>query len=66
MFIELHEYYYRNGTYLTRSLIINKNEISSVFEINEYSYDAVRVCLNGGRYHDVKETYNEIVEKIMK
>ena len=68
MFIELNEWYYDTDYhgYYTRLLAVNPIDISSIFEINERAYDAVRICMKNGRYHDVKETYKEILEKLTK
>lgn len=65
MFIELQEYYYRNGAYLTKPLLLNANEISSIIEDDGHGYVRGRtVVMNNRKAYFVKDSYNEIMRKI--
>ena len=71
MFIQLHEYYYDTHChgYITRPLAINTDEISDFHDTDEVDRgycDAVKISLKNGRTYDVKESYKEIMEKIIK
>ena len=64
-FIELHEYYYHNGAYLTKPLMCNVNEISNVSEGNDKYIDTTYITMVNGKSYRVKETYKEIIQEIM-
>ena len=65
MFIELQEYYYRGGGYLTKPLLLNVDEISTVIEDDGHSYTEGRtVVMNNKKMYFVKDKYEEIVRKI--
>ena len=71
MFIQLHEYYYDTDChgYITRPLAINTDEISDFHETNDVDrgyVDAVKISLKNGRTYNVRESYKEIMEKIIK
>lgn len=66
MFIELQEYYYRGGGYLTKPLLLNVNEISTVIEDDGSHYtDSRTVVMNNRKVYSVKDSYEDIVRKIM-
>lgn len=65
MFIELQEYYYRGGGYLTKPLLLNANEISSIIEDDGHNYaDGRTVVMNNRKVYFVKDSYEDIVSKI--
>lgn len=65
MFIELQEYYYRGGGYLTKPLLLNVNEISTVIEDDGSHYtDSRTVVMNNRKVYYVKDSYEDIVRKI--
>lgn len=65
MFIELQEYYYRGGGYLTKPLLLNVNEISTVIEDDGSHYtDSRTVVMNNKKMYFVKDSYEDIVRKI--
>lgn len=65
MFIELQEYYYRGGGYLTKPLLLNVNEISTVIEDDGHNYTEGRtVVMNNKKMYFVKDSYEDIVRKI--
>lgn len=65
MFIELQEYYYRGGGYLTKPLLLNVNEISTVIEDDGNHYtDSRTVVMNNKKVYFVKDSYEDIVRKI--
>ena len=65
MFIELQEYYYRGGGYLTKPLLLNVDEISTVIEDDGHGYVCGRtVVMNNGKTYFVNDSYEEIVRKI--
>lgn len=65
MFIELQEYYYRGGGYLTKPLLVNANEISTVIEDDGHNYIEGRtVVMNNKKIYFVKDSYEDIVSKI--
>ena len=65
MFIELRELYYRNGTYLTKPLLLNANEISSILEYDNSGYREFRtIVMNNGKIYEVADKYKDIVCKI--
>ena len=65
MFIELQEYYYRGGGYLTKPLLLNTNEISSIIEDDGHNYIGGRtVVMNNKKIYLVKDRYEDIVRKI--
>lgn len=65
--IELHEYYYKSGSYFTRNITVNIAEISCFYsdETNRY-IAATTVEMKNGMKHQVRETYNEITELVKK
>lgn len=65
MFIELQEYYYWGGGYLTKPLLLNVNEISTVIEDDGRHYtDSRTVVMNNRKVYYVKDSYEDIVRKI--
>ena len=65
MFIELQEYYYRGGGYLTKPLLLNVNEISTVMEDDGSHYTDIRtVVMNNRKVYYVNDSYEDIVRKI--
>lgn len=65
MFIELQEYYYRGGGYLTKPLLVNANEISTVIEDDGHNHIECRtMVMNNKKMYFVKDKYEEIVRKI--
>lgn len=71
MFIQLNEWYYHSSMcgYQTRPLVINTEEISDFHETQDIDRGyckAVKISLKNGRTYNVKESYKEILEIIMK
>ena len=65
MFIELQELYYRNGAYLTKPLLLNASEISSVVEDDGHAYVESRtVVMNNKHSYRVEDRYSDIVRMI--
>ena len=64
-FIELQELFYRDGTYLSKPLLCRVSEIVGV---EEYDYlgcvEYRTVLLSGRRFYKVKDSYNDIINKI--
>lgn len=65
MFIELQEYYYRGGYYLTKPLLLNGDEISTIVESDSGYSDGRTVVMKNGKTHLVKDSYEDIVMKVM-
>lgn len=71
MFIGLNEYYYdlRYHGYGTRPLVVNVDEISDFHDTDDVDggyRSAVKISLKNGRTYNVKETYDDILKKIMQ
>lgn len=65
MFIELQEYYYRGGGYLTKPLLLNINEISSIIDDDGHDYTEHRtIVMNNKKIYYVKDSYADIVRMI--
>ena len=66
-FIELQELYYCNGTYLSKPLLCRVSEIVGVEEYDYLGLGFVEyrtVLLSGKRFYKVKDSYNDIINKI--
>lgn len=65
MFIELQEYHYRGGGYLTKPLLLNVDEISTVIEDDGHGYvRGRRVVMNNRKTYYVKDSYADIVRML--
>lgn len=70
MFIQLNEWFYDSHChgYMTRALAVNTDEISDFHETDDVDRgycQAVKISLKNGRTYNVKETYDDILKKIM-
>ena len=67
MFIELHEWYYYRGGYLTKPLFCNMRDISNITETDDPYNDrpGSTLVMKNGKTYFVKERYQEIKLKIV-
>ena len=66
-FIELNEWVYKNGGYITYPVSCNIEEISNVQECDGgYSPDYCLVTMRNGKSFKVREKYRDIISRINK
>ena len=60
-YIQLNELHYNGSGYDTTPVLCNTNEVSNVFESVGDSFRSTCVVMNGGKYYNVQDSYDDII-----
>ena len=60
-YIQLNELHYNGSGYDTTPVFCNPREVSNVFESVGDSFRSTCVVMNGGKYYNVQDSYDDII-----